>query len=120
MSKFKFSYDEENDDLFLYNSNSRSKGSVEIGNLIMDYNNKKEFVGLQIINASKFLKDISNGETLNTIKKLLKNLKDCKMEVKPKNNLLIIKVYLFSKMKEISPVLSVPLISESSPALACT
>lgn len=117
MSNYKFSYDKENDDLFLFNSNSRSKGSVEIGDLILDYNNKREFVGLQILNASKFLKEFSNGETIAKIKKILKNLVSCKINVRPKNNMLIIKIYLFSDISEISPVLSVPLIHESSPAL---
>ncbi len=117
MQKFNFSYDKNNDDLFLFNPKSKSKGSVELGDIIFDYNNKKEFVGIQIMHASKLIKDMT-GENVQTIKQVLNNLKDCKVEAKVKGNPVIIKIFLISKLKEISPVLSVPTIWESSPALA--
>ena len=117
MQKFNFNYDKENDDLFLFNPKSKSKGSIELGDLILDYNSKKEFVGMQIMNASKLIKDLVDQDE-SSVKKILNNLKDCKLDVKVKNNLLIIKVYLFGKVKEISPIISVPNITESSPALA--
>ncbi|MCK4589557.1 MAG: DUF2283 domain-containing protein [Nanoarchaeota archaeon] len=117
MQKFNFSYDKENDDLFLFNPKSKSKGSVELGDLILDYNSKKEFVGMQIINASKLIKDLIDQDE-SSVKNVLDKLKECKVEVKVKNNLLIIKVRLFSDLKEISPIISVPSIIESSPALA--
>lgn len=117
MQKFKFSYDEGSDDLFLFSSASKSKGSIEIGDLILDFNSKKELVGLQIINASKFIQDVV-GEQSFAIKDLLADLKACSVEVKVKSNLLIIKVCLASQAKEISPVFSVPRITETSPALA--
>ena len=77
----------------------------------------------------EYLNNNSNGHTkselsnnlkmhLNTVKKLLENLKECKLEVKKKGNLMIIKFYLISDMKELSTVLSVPSIKETSPALA--
>jgi len=119
MQKFNFSYDKENDDLFLFNPKSKSKGSVEIGDIIFDYNNKKEFVGIQIMHASKLIKDMT-GENIQTIKQVLSNLKDCKIEAKVKGNLIIARIFLISKLKEISPVISVPSIRESSPALAYT
>lgn len=117
MKKFNFSYDKEKDDLFLFNPKSKSKGSVEIGDVVLDYNNKKELVGIQIINASKLLKNISN-EKITIVKSILSSLKECKLDIKQSNNLVIIKFYLLGKKKEISPILSVPNIKESSPALA--
>ena len=117
MKKFKFSYDKENDDLFLFNPKSKSKGSVELGNIILDYNNKKEFVGIQIMNASKLIKDITN-EKIKDIRDVLNNLKNSKVDAKIKNNLLTVKIYLYSESKEVSPIISVPSILESSPALA--
>ena len=119
MQKFNFSYDKENDDLFLFNPKSKSKGSVEIGDLILDYNNKKECVGLQIMNASKIIKDMLSKEDAASVKEVLDNLEECRVDIKPKNNLLIIKVYLNSRAKKIAPVISVPSIQETSPALAC-
>lgn len=117
MQKFNFSYDEDNDDLFLSNPKSKSKGSIEIGDIIFDYNNKKEFVGIQIIHASNLIRDITE-ENIQTIKQVLNGLKDCKVEAKVKRNLIIVKIVLISKLKEISPVISIPSIRESSPALA--
>jgi uncharacterized protein YuzE len=117
MQRFNFSYDRESDDLFLFNPKSKSKGSVELGNIIFDYNNKKEFVGIQVMKASKMIKDLTN-EKINMVKKVLNSLKSCKVDVKKKNNLLIIKIYLLSELKNISPVISIPRIAKSSPALA--
>ena len=117
MRRFKFSYDEENDDLFLYNP--KSKGGVELGDIVLDFNNKKELVGLQMMNASRFLKEIM-GESISRIRSVLMDLRECKVGVKVKGNLLIIKVYLFSRIKELSPVISVPNIRKTSPALAYT
>lgn len=119
MQKFNFSYDKENDDLLLYNPEAKSKGSVEIGDLILDYNSKKELVGLQMIHASTIIKDMLSKEDAASVRDVLNNLEECNIEIKQKNNLLIIKIYLNSKVKEIAPVISVPSIQESSPALAC-
>lgn len=108
------------DNLFLYNPKSKSKGSVELGDLILDYNNKKELVGIQIMNASKLIKEMVDKKDSRIIKEVLNNLMECKLDIKVKNNLLIIKVYLLSESKELSLIISVPSIKESSPALAYT
>lgn len=118
MQKFEFSYDKENDDLFLFSSDSKSKGSVELGDLILDYNNKKELVGIQILHASKLINDLVSNQTSTAVKEILNTLTECKANIKTKNNLIIIKIYLLSKTKEIIPILSLPAITESSPALA--
>jgi len=115
MKNYKFSYDKEFDDLLIFDSNSKSKGSVELGDIILDFNSKKEFVGIQLVNASKILKDISGEVDIDTV---LKHLKECKVQTINKNNFLIIKILLTSDTKQISSVLSVPNITESSPALA--
>ncbi|MEK6916174.1 MAG: DUF2283 domain-containing protein [Nanoarchaeota archaeon] len=117
MKKYKFSYDKEFDDLFVFNPNSKSKGSVELGELILDFNNKKEFVGLQIMNASKLIKELANKNENIDIIAILNNLKECRIETIQKNNMLMIKLFLISDIKEISYVLSVPSIIETSPSL---
>ena len=117
MQKFNFSYDKGNNDLFIYNPKSKSKGSVEFGDLIIDYSPKKEIVGIQIMNASKFIKELA-PENNFSIKEILDNLELCKVDIKIRNNLSIIKIYLLSKNKEITTILSVPTIIKTSPALA--
>lgn len=118
MQKFNFSYDKENDDLFLHSASSKSKGSVELGNLIFDYNSKKELVGIEIMNASKVLGDLLSEEKIDSLKKVLTNLTECKIEINSRNKLLIIKIFLIGNNTELKPVLSVPKIDEISPALA--
>jgi uncharacterized protein YuzE len=116
MQKFNFSYDRENDDLFLFSKKSKSKGSVEMGDLVLDYNSKKELVGIELANASRFIKDVT-GENFAAVRKTLCSLKECKVDVKCQRNLLIIKIYLLGE-KEIAPVISIPSLKENSPALA--
>jgi len=119
MQKFNFSYDKENDDLFLYSSKSKSKGSIEIGDLIIDYNSNKELVGIQITNASKLLKDLSN-EKLPEIKKVLSSLVSCKVDIKARNNILLVRIFLLTNEKEMTSAIPIPNIMRSSPALAYT
>ncbi|MBS3115448.1 DUF2283 domain-containing protein [Candidatus Woesearchaeota archaeon] len=118
MQNFKFSYDDENDDLFLHSAVSKSKGSVELGNLIFDYNSKKELVGIEILNASKVLGDLLSEEKTTVLKEVLMNLTECKIEINSRNKLLIIKIFLSGKNIELKPILSVPKIDGISPALA--
>lgn len=105
--KFDFDYDLENDDLFLFNPKSKSKGSVEMGDLILDFNSQKELVGIEIINASKFMKNLVDETPLN-LKKLMTNLKSCRVDVKLQNSVMLIKFHLFSETRALAPIISVP------------
>ena len=115
MRKYKFSYDKDSDDLFLYRANTKSKGSVETGNLVLDFNAKKELVGIQFINATKFIKDLI-GEKVSELKDLFSSLKECRVDITKQKNMLFIKVFLISDKKEIQAPLMVSTITESSPA----
>ena len=55
MKEFKFSYDEENDDLFIYLPGKKSKGAVEMGNFVFDFDDKENLVAIQILEASQVL-----------------------------------------------------------------
>jgi len=56
MEEVKFDYDEENDSLFIYKPNQTVKGSVEIGDFVVDLApSLNKIVGLEIMNASKNL-----------------------------------------------------------------
>ena len=117
MRKYNISYEPEQDDLFLYNPIAKSKGSVEFGDLVLDYNYKKELVGIQMLHASKFLSDFIEMQE-NKIKSFLKEVTACAVETRTKNNMLIIKIHFIGKEKEITPVISIPSLTTSSPALA--
>jgi len=117
MQKFNFSYDKMNDDLFLYNPHSNSNGSVELGDFVFDYNDKKEIVGLQIMKASNIIKDLIEEKDKDIVKDVLNNLETSYVDIKIKNNSIIIKIQLFGNMHEISATLSIPGLKETSPAL---
>jgi hypothetical protein len=118
--KYYFSYDKENDDLFLYNPKAKSKGSVEMGDIILDMNSKKELVGLQIIHATNILKDAVNEEESSLVENVLQNLKECRVEIIMKNDFAIIKMCFLNGDHEVKPILTIPTIRESSTALACS
>ncbi len=67
-----FSYDVEDDILLLHRGSEKAKGSVEIGDFIIDFDaDMKRAVGLEILNASKLLRNISlylRKEELSSIK----------------------------------------------------
>ncbi|MBN2052036.1 DUF2283 domain-containing protein [Candidatus Woesearchaeota archaeon] len=117
MQKDKFSYDPDNDDLLVYKAGAKSSGSVALGDIILDYDSKKELVGLQLRNASKIIRDFVN-KSHEEVESVLAHLESCKLDVKAKNNLVIIRLTLIGLKNELSPVFSVPRIEESSPALA--
>ncbi len=91
-----FDYDYENDSLFIYNPNSKSKGSVELDDLIIDYNANQEISSVELLNASQFF---NFGSSLNREK--LTDLADCKLEVIPKHNFVVLRFLLIFTNKEI-------------------
>ncbi len=115
MQKFNFSYDEGNDDLFIYKAGAKSSGSIEIGNLVLDFS-KSELVAIQLLDASRFLSDLT---ALRISKKMLAKLKDCNVEVISRNNQMMIRFALLIKGEEtIKSNITIPKVVEKSPALA--
>lgn len=58
MKPFKIDYDLENDSLFVFLENSKSNGAIEIGNLVLDFNEDNDLVAMEILEASKIFKTI--------------------------------------------------------------
>jgi len=113
-----FDYDYQNDNLFIYDPKSKSKASVEINDLIIDYNSKKDISAIELNKASQFFKDMDvKGVKIN--KKLLNNIKSCKLDILRKNSYLVIKIYIIFNNEEkcIAPI-AIPSIAERSPAVA--
>jgi len=98
-AKMKFSYEQKTDDLFIFNPKEKSKGSIEMGDIILDFNNKKELVGIQIMNASKF----------TVSKKVLSKLKECSFNIQKQKQWSIIRLKLLGEDILIEPLISVPL-----------
>ena len=68
----KIDYDCITDSLFLYSEHKDYSFSKNIQNLVFDFNSKGEFLGLEILNASKTLKVSKEG--LRSINELSLNI----------------------------------------------
>lgn len=115
MQKFNFSYDAGNDDLFIYKAGAKSSGSIEIGNLVLDFS-KSDLVAIQLLDASRFLSDLT---ALRISKKMLAKIKDCSVDVISRNNQMMIRFALLIEGEEtIKSNITIPKVIEKSPALA--
>jgi len=118
LRNFKYDYDSENNSLYLYDPNSKTKASVEMDDFIIDFNTKKEISGIELLNATEFFKGLEFEEDRIT-KEVLEQIKECKIEIITKSNFFVIKFLLmFTSAKPIATPLMVPTISEPSPAIA--
>lgn len=118
MEKFNIDYDKESDDLFLY-AKEKSKGSLEIGDLILDFDRNGKLVGIEMLNTTKFLSDcVADKEKIS--KEFLSSLLKCEVEIKQKNNFLFVKINLIGKDIIVPCPINAPIVTETSPALAYT
>jgi uncharacterized protein YuzE len=118
MAKFRCDYDKESDDLFIY-SGKKSKGSIEIGDLILDFDPKGKLTSIELLNAVDFMKNSINNELKPLItRSFLENIEECQISSKEQNNFIFIKITFVSKKAKISFPINAPVIHETSPALA--
>lgn len=119
MQEFKFDYDKENDDLFLYNPRTKSTASIEVGKLVLDFNRQKKLTAIEIMDATDFLKPLAGKLKINKV--ALSNIVSCKIQTKAQDNFLLIKMLFLMRInrKEIELPLNMPIprVSERSPAL---
>lgn len=111
MEKFKFDYDSENDDLFIYLEGKKSSGAVELGNFVLDFDNNGDLVAMQIINVSEVLSKI--------LSKMIKasNLKEIKINIVNFRNMDAIKFYVSDGNYGETTNILIPHIKEKSPVL---
>jgi len=114
---FAYDYDSKNDSLFLYNPKIKSKASIELDDIVIDFNNKKQLSAIEITNATKMLANLlEEKKPLN--KTMLKSIKDCKIEIIKQNNHLVVRLFIILKSKQLFTPLIIPTITEPSPAIA--
>ena len=111
MEEFIISYDEKNDDLFMYLEGSKSAGAIEVGNFVFDFDKKENLVGIEILNASEVLsKLLTKIISLAQLKKIkakiinFRNMEAVNLEVD------------FGSGTERVPII-IPRIKQGSPAL---
>ena len=112
MENFKFDYDEENDSLFAYLTDSKSNGAVEVGDFVFNLDKKGNLVAMEILNVSEVLKDVLSKMIE------LSNLKEFKARIfNFRNNRASINFSLDDGFKKESASIIIPRITEKSPAL---
>jgi len=111
MKDFKFSYDKDNDDLFIYLPESKSAGSVEIGNFVFDFDKDERLVAIQIIEASKVL-----SKLVSKILELSK-IKELKADIISFRNMAMIRIEITTDSAKETANITIPRIKEQSPSL---
>jgi len=111
MKDFKFDYDEENDDLFIYLPDKKSAGAIELGNFVFDFDENERLMALEILDASKTLSKI-----MSKILELTK-IQELKAEVTDFRNMASIKISIKTDLESESVIIVLPNIKEESPAV---
>ncbi len=111
MKKFNFNYDSESDDLFVYLDGKKSLGAVELGNFVLDFDDKEDLVAIQITNASEVFKKI-----LSKIKEV-SNLRCIEANIINFRNMEAIKFKVLTDSDEETANILIPHIKEKSPVL---
>lgn len=112
MREFKIDYDNVNDSLFVYIDGLKSKGAVEIGNLVLDFDKKNSLVAIEIFNASEVF-----GFVLSKMVELNK-LKMFKADIVNIRNMAGIKFSISDGKTEEQSSFLIPRKIENSPALS--
>ncbi|MBT4174052.1 DUF2283 domain-containing protein [archaeon] len=100
------SYDKENDIFAIHKgfaSDEKFKGNIDVGDLILDVSTKERIVGIEILNASVFLKEFGVS------KEILEGFIDVKFNVVTKGNTISIGIILKTKDVEKPIKIAVPL-----------
>jgi uncharacterized protein YuzE len=111
MIDFNFSYDSGEDDLFVYIKGRKSAGAIELGNFILDFDEKGDLVAMQILNASEVLSKI-----LSKIIEL-SQIKQMQVEMINFRNMDAIKFKILTDSEEETANILIPHIKEKSPVL---
>jgi len=112
MKEFQSSYDEGNDDLFVYLKGKKSKGAVEAGNFVFDFDENENLVGIQIFEASQVF-----SKMLSKIIEVTK-LKEIRADIVNFRNMATLRIYLNTETGQETANIIIPQIKEHSPALS--
>ncbi|MDY6788656.1 MAG: DUF2283 domain-containing protein [Candidatus Nanohaloarchaea archaeon] len=79
-------------DILYYNQGEKSKNSLDIGNITLDFGRKGQIVGLEIHKASKTLSDLTGG---NIQREQLKKIEDIAIKVNYQQDAAMIVILLY-------------------------
>lgn len=115
MRKFKWSYNEEDDILYIFDPKKKSKESIEIEeDIVIDIDKENSLVGLEIFYASDFFKAIDK----NFPKDILNEVDSVDVDFGNYRNFVIIKLLIACNKKVIEEKLPlIPIKKYESPIL---
>lgn len=99
--KFRFKYDGEYDNLFIYDAIRRATYGLEWGDLDVSYDQRGNLTALSFNNATDFLSNLTNKKIT---KSALKQVNNCRLKVLEKSGVLYITFTLYFKEKERKPI----------------
>lgn len=97
-----FNYDKENDTLFIYKKEA-VKGSIDVGNYIVDFTHEGNVAGLEIMNASEVLKNLG----VENPSDFLENVKQVKFKAVQKQDSIAV-YFVISSKTEVSSSIAIP------------
>jgi len=103
MKETLFDYDSENDSLFIYKK-SKIKGSVDIGDIIVDMSIDGKVVGIEMLNVSDMLKNLG----LKNPKEILNTIKSVSIRAVYKQDSIMVYYSIASKAREVSSSVALP------------
>jgi len=101
-------YDKENDDLFVYRKNGKVKGSIDIGDFIVDLSHEGKVIGIEIMNASANIASLTN---FKITKNALSNIKKARLAVRYKPDAMYIYTSFFLANKELGAMIPIPAVA---------
>ena len=105
-------YDDDYDDLAIFKKGLRYYGSIDFDNLILDFTSKGEFKGIELMDATKYLSNLT-GEKVT--KEQLMNIADCDITAVKSGEQLIVRVTLLLKDKTtIKTAVTAPLLKDEA------
>ncbi len=113
-------YDEDSDTLYLYSSKDKVKNSLDLGNIIIDYNHDDEAIGLEFLEAtetvrnfSMFIPKLALKDDMHIKKEALKQITKAHLNVETKSSWLILTFNLQLNNEEVNGKLSLPNFTEN-------
>ena len=113
--EFKIDYDFDADLLYCYDGKRHSKGSIELGSLVIDFEKQGAVVGLEVFDASGYLSELTNRKVT---KKALQNITKAQFSSTEKKGTLILKLILPLEKENVPATIAIQDMLYRSPLLA--
>ncbi len=97
-----FDYDKDNDSLFIYKKET-VKGSIDVGNYVVDFTHEGNVAGIEIMNASEVMRNLK----VENIEKFLENIKQITFKSVQKRDSVVI-YFAISSDTQISSSIAIP------------